>query len=277
VGGFQYPEVVQPVLDQHCVRCHNERQHPRRIDLSGDKTDFFNVSYDVLARMGTMGETRPQQHNARIDSGEEGKSPYTSWIWTINGTERNILQITPKTWGSPASRLAEIIRGGHPDEHGKPRINVPDEDRRRVYLWIDLNVPYYGTSASNHPDRMGSRRMLPPQLDPVLKQVAARRCAECHAAGVPREFYTRILKPENNSFLLAPLAKSAGGTEACGKPVFATKEDPDYRKIVSVFASVQNLLKRRPRADMAGFVMPPCSERDMGQPRSVTESLHPRP
>ena len=259
IRGFLYPEVVQPVWDKYCVECHNERQHPDGVDLAGDKTDFFNVSYDVLARRGTMGETRPQQHNARIDSGEEGQSPFTSWIWTINGTERNIHQITPKTWGSPASRLADIIRNGHPDENGKRRVDVADKDRRRVYLWIDLNVPYYGTSASNHPNRMGSRRMLPPELDVVLADVAARRCAKCHEAGFPRTFYTRMLEPANNGFLLAPLAQSAGGTQACGKAVFQTKDDPDYQKILDVFRPVQELLRERPRADMPGFVLPPCS------------------
>ncbi len=259
VGGFQYPAVVQPVLDRYCIECHNEREQPGGIDLSGDKTDFFSVSYDVLARMGTMGETRPQQHNARLDSGEEGSSPFTSWIWTINGTERNILQTDPKTWGSPASRLAEILRTGHPDEAGKPRIDVPEADRRRVYLWIDLNVPYYGTSASNHPGRMGSRRMLSPELAPVLAAVATRRCASCHESGVPRTFYTRMLKPENNAFLLAPLARDAGGTEACGRAVFPSKDDPDYRRILEVFGPVQDLLEQLPRADMPGFVMPPCS------------------
>ena len=259
VKGFLYPEVVQPVWDAYCVECHNERDQPGGVDLSGDKTDFFNVSYDVLARMGTMGETRPEQHNARIDSGEEGRSPFTSWIWTINGTERNILQIEPKTWGSPASKLAEIIRSGHPDEHGKPRVNLADGDRRRVYLWIDLNVPYYGTSASNHPGRMGSRRMLPPELAPVLAEVASRRCAGCHRSGVPRTFYTRMLKPQNNNFLLAPLAESAGGTQACGRTVFPSKDDPDYRRILEVFRPVRQLLASQPRADLPGFVMPPCA------------------
>ncbi|NQU22577.1 MAG: hypothetical protein HQ567_14965, partial [Candidatus Nealsonbacteria bacterium] len=57
VKGFLYPEVVQPVLDKYCVECHNARSHDGGVDLAGDKTDFFNVSYDVLARMGTMGET----------------------------------------------------------------------------------------------------------------------------------------------------------------------------------------------------------------------------
>ena len=77
-------------------------------------------------------------------------SPYVEWIWTINGAETNILEIAPRRWGSPASKLAEIIRSGHPDKDGKPQVNVPDEDRRRVYLWMDLNIPYYGTSSSNH-------------------------------------------------------------------------------------------------------------------------------
>ena len=261
VKGFLYPEVVQPVLDRHCVECHNEREHPGGVDLTGDKTDFFSVSYDVLARKGTMGERRPEVHNARIDSGEEGRSPYTSWIWTINGTERNIHQIEPRSWGSPASALAELIRSGHPDADGNPRVDLSDEERRRIYLWIDLNVPYYGTSASNHPDRMGSRRMLPPELEPSLAEVAARRCAECHESGIPRTFYTRMLRPENNDFLLAPLARAAGGSEACGQAVFASREDPDYQALLGLFGPLPERLADRPRADLPGFVPPGCVDR----------------
>ena len=259
VKGFSYSEVVQPVLDRHCVKCHNARELPDGVDLSGDKTDFFNVSYDILARKGTMGERFPQRHGVKLDSGEEGRNPYTSWIWTINGAERNVHQITPKQWGSPASKLADLIRTGHPDKDGKTRVALPTEDRRRIYLWIDLNVPYYGTSASNHRDRMGCRHMLPPDLESVLNEVAGRRCVSCHASGVPRKFYTRMLQPEDNNFLLAPLAKASGGTETCGRPVFASKDDPDYVKILAPFRPIQKLLKERPRADMDGFVEPPCT------------------
>jgi len=53
--------------------------------------------------------------------------------------------------------------------------------------------------------------MYPKDLDSVLNEVAARRCAECHKDKVPRIFYTRMLNPENNSFMLAPLSKAAGG------------------------------------------------------------------
>ena len=184
-------------------------------------------------------------------------SPYTEWIWTINGAGHNVLEIEPRRWGSPASKLAEIIRSGHPDKDGKPQVDVADADRRKVYLWIDLNVPYYGTSSSNHKRRLGSRRMFPEQLEPALKEIASRRCVQCHEQGIPRKFYTRMLKPENNSFMLAPLAKESGGTQKCGQAIFESKNDPDYQKLLEVFRPIQELLEQRPRADMPGFAVLP--------------------
>ena len=250
VDGFSYPGVVQPVWDRYCVECHNEREAAGEVDLSGDKTDFFNVSYEILARKGTLGERDFARHGAH--GGLMGESPYTSWISTYNGEEANILQVTPKTWGSPVSKLAEIIIGGHPDEEGKPRLEMDRASRRRAMIWIDLNVPYYHTSVSNHYQRKGCRRMMPDNLDAVLEAVAARRCVSCHAEGVPRKFYTRILQPENNSFLLAPLAKSAGGMEACGRPIFESKDDPDYRAVLATFEPIKALLGENPRMDMTG-------------------------
>jgi hypothetical protein len=93
--------------------------------------------------------------------------------------------------------------------------------------------------------------MLPPELAGVLKDVAARRCASCHQQGIPRTFYTRVLNPEDNNFLLAPLAKAAGGTEACGTAVFASKDDPDYQAILATFEPIKELLEKRPRMDMS--------------------------
>jgi hypothetical protein len=95
--------------------------------------------------------------------------------------------------------------------------------------------------------------MLPLDLDSTLREVAARRCVACHQGDVPRKFYTRVLNPEKNSFLLAPLAADAGGTQKCGQPVFASTQDPDYQRILRTFAPIQALLQRNPRADMPEF------------------------
>ena len=119
------------------------------MDLCGDTTDFFNVSYEVLAR-------------GRKRAGEaEWDSPYVNWIPTYNGMEQNILEVTPKAWGSPRSRLADILLSGHPDTNGAPRLKLEPREIRRVLAWIDLNVPYYGTSETTHPDTRGCRQPLP--------------------------------------------------------------------------------------------------------------------
>jgi len=250
LGGFSYARIVQPVLDAHCVECHNSRTQPGDVDLSGDKTDFFNVSYDVLARTGVIGQWNPEQLS--LGKHPLGQSPYTSWISTYNGSEANILEVTPKAWGSPASSLADLVLAGHPDPEGNIRVSLNAEEQQRIFTWIDLNVPYYGTSESNYYDRKGCRRLYPEKLDTVLSEVATTRCAACHDDGIPRKHFTRILAPEENSFLLAPLAKTAGGTGACGQSIFRSKDDPDYRRIVDTFDEIKQLIDGRPRMDMPG-------------------------
>ena len=239
--GFDYARVVQPVLDAHCVKCHSGPTPPAKVDLCGDATDFFNVSYETLAR-------------GRRRAGEaEWESPYVNWIPTYNGMEQNILEVTPKAWGSPRSRLAEIVLGGHPDTNGAPRVKLEPRETRRLLAWIDLNVPYYGTSETTHPEAIGCRRLYPAELDTVLAEVAKRRCNECHNGGkFPRQFWTRVVNPQMNNFLLAPLAKNAGGSGTCGKAIFASAADPDYQAILRVFEPVLVQLRSCPRTDMPG-------------------------
>jgi hypothetical protein len=257
--GFDYVRVVQPIWDRYCIECHNPQDAPKGIDLTGGYTDYFNVSYEVLAseKQGANG------------------SPYVSWIPTYNGQEQNILKIDPKHWGSFNSPLVELIRSEHHDKEGKKRCEMDDESRRKIYAWIDLNVPYYASSETSHPDALGCRRIYPSTLEAVLNEVASRRCAGCPEKGnvyrrdwthrtqnqfqypqensegtVPRRPWVRITEPELNPFLLAPLAKSSGGTERCGRAVFADKNDPDYRKILETFSSIQESLQQTPRIDM---------------------------
>jgi hypothetical protein len=239
--GFDYTAHVQPVLDAHCVKCHSGPTPPRKVDLCGDKTDFFNVSYEWLAR-------------GRKRSGEaEWDSPYVNWIPTYNGMEQNILEVTPKAWGSPRSLLAELVVNGHPDTNGALRVRLEPHEVRRVLAWIDLNVPYYGTSETAYPEKPGCRQMLPADLDKKLADVAQRRCAECHRdSKVPRLVWTRITNPQMNSFLLAPLAKSAGGSGVCGQVVFRSTDDPDYQALLKTFDAVNAQLRERPRMDMPG-------------------------
>jgi hypothetical protein len=177
---------------------------------------------------------------ARDNQGRKG-SPYISWIPTYNGHEQNILEVSPMAWGSPQSKLAEVVLSGHPDENGQPRIQLDDKSRRRILAWIDLNVPYYGSSETAYPENVGCRRIYPENLDRVLSDVGKRRCGQCHDKGeIPRRVWTRVTEPELNNFLLAPLA------------VFADAADPDYQAILATFETTTAMLKQTPRMDMPG-------------------------
>jgi mono/diheme cytochrome c family protein len=222
--GFSFARVVQPVLDAHCVRCHSEKS---ALDLSGDRTDYFSVAYENLARRGTQAE---HGGDARGGMAAFGKNPYTSWIPTFNGCESNILQIRPKTWGSPVSKLAEVVIAGHPGADGTKRVALSADERLRLLMWIDLNVPFSGTSQSRQPELRGCRRIQPAGLHETLKEVAARR-----RIALPETFFVRLDHPERNPFLAVPLAKGE----------FASADDPDYRRILACFDGVQEALKQR--------------------------------
>jgi hypothetical protein len=223
------------------------------LDLTGDRTDYFNVSYEILARR---------------NQGRTG-SPYVNWIPTYNGHEWNIREVAPRTWGSPVSKLADLILSGHPDGDGKPRIELDEDARTRILTWIDLNVPYYGTADTAHPELPACRQLMPASLRKVMDEVYARRCNECHRTEkvqIPKpwqghkwgEMGIRIENPHLNAFLLAPLPEAAGGTGRCGSPVFASKQDPDYRAVLETFQPIHDLIEQTPRMDMPGAKPAPC-------------------
>jgi hypothetical protein len=237
--GFSFARVVQPVLTKNCVSCHD---HTSDLDLSGDRTDYFNVAYENLARRGTQAE---HGNDARGGMAEFGRNPYTSWIPTYNGCESNILEIEPKTWGSPVSKLADVVINGHPDEKGGKRIDLTEDERLRILMWIDLNVPYYGTSQSRQPALRGCRRILPENLDAVLDEISKRRGFD-----LPRTFFIRLENPQHNPFLSVPLAKGH----------FASTKDPDYQRILDCFKDVPAALEQRIDVDYRKVIGGECGK-----------------
>jgi hypothetical protein len=120
--------------------------------------------------------------------------------------------------------------------------------------------------------------MLPQDLQRVMDDVYARRCQACHESKGVQALLTwrptkwsggrgpwggmgvRVENPQLNDFLLAPLAKSDGGTEQCGDTVFASKQDPDYQAVLNTFEPVTALMQQTPRMDMPGAVSACCAE-----------------
>ena len=88
----------------------------------------------------------------------------------------------PLWTGSHASRLLDYVDTEHCEQ------SIPQEDRRRIYLWIDANVPYYGTYANSRPKSPGRRDLCTDTgtggesawYAQDYRGVYARRCQSCH-------------------------------------------------------------------------------------------------
>ncbi len=110
---FSYMAEVQPVLDKHCVKCHDFKDKAdSKIVLAGDKGFAFNASYAELQSTGFTGS---------IGAGPAGHMP-------------------AKTWGSHTSPLIKLLNAGHYD------VKLDEESMARLCTWIDLNSPYYPTT-----------------------------------------------------------------------------------------------------------------------------------
>ncbi|MBL7043590.1 MAG: SUMF1/EgtB/PvdO family nonheme iron enzyme [Pirellulaceae bacterium] len=110
--GFSFDREVQPMLDRYCVGCHNgDAYHGQKLtDLRQDNTATFSRAYQVL-----------QQYVRRP------------------GPESDYHMFPPAEYHADTSPLVQMLHKGH---YG---VKLPREAYERLYTWIDLNVPYFGT------------------------------------------------------------------------------------------------------------------------------------
>ena len=114
---FSYTRLVQPVLDKHCVRCHDGRTGDLKssLALTGEPAGTFTRSYESLNK-------------------------YVRWYeWGGNTIEAVVTR--PGHSGADESPLLKILVDSTHAEH----VHLPEEDIQRLQIWLDGNVPFYGT------------------------------------------------------------------------------------------------------------------------------------
>ncbi len=224
-GPIDFVRLVQPVLDRHCVRCHSGADPRAGMDLSGDKTRFFNQAYDNLVGRGLV-----------------------NYFWLLNAP---VDVFRPLATGSRVSKLVQHLEKGHND------VKLDAEEGRRLYTWIEANVPYYGTYDHTRPGTPGSRDAWAAPWYGKFAAVWSARCSACHGKE-PAHQWLNLTRPAFSRALNAPLAKAAAGLELCkpkgGKPPasFADKADPAYAALLAAIEEGRAALERRPRMDMPG-------------------------
>ena len=114
---FGFPRLVQPVLDRHCVGCHDGSAGPGKSApaLTGKRQGTFSESYENLRS-------------------------YVRWYEWGNHTIHRIVT-RPGHMGADSSPLTKILN----DATHAREVHLTDEDRRRLHIWLDGNAPFYGT------------------------------------------------------------------------------------------------------------------------------------
>jgi hypothetical protein len=148
MGGrpFGFVEAVQPILDQHCVRCHGGERTEARLDLRGTPHQGFTQSYVSLC--GTPG-TWTSRH---FDPALADQHLVPRFV------QRNQIQVTPAggTYGARGSRLMQLLLDGHED------VRLTPKEIARLATWIDMNAIFYGVY-----DPVGQSRQLAGQRVPM--------------------------------------------------------------------------------------------------------------
>ncbi len=184
-----------------------------------------------------------------------------NYHWLLN--EALVRNFRPLESGSRVSKLAKMIDAGHGD------VNMDDESKRRIYNWIEANVPYYGTYDHTRPGTSGSRDACAAEWFRRFELVYRKRCGDCHGkdfhvnnSGL-HHTWINLTHPEWSRVLHAPLDGSAGGLALCKDRdknkvrLFADTDDPDRRAMLEAITEGSKKLYARPRMDMDGAELVP--------------------
>ncbi len=127
-GPFSYEQVVQPVWNARCVRCHDARdEHGINLAATLD-ADRVPASYRTLISGGWV--------------------HYFDLQW---GQEHHLAE--PLSFGTLKSKLWEVLDAGHYD------VRLSTDEIRRVKCWTDLNCPLWPDYLFR-PDRPGPAEKL---------------------------------------------------------------------------------------------------------------------
>jgi hypothetical protein len=180
-GFVDYPTMIQPILDKHCVSCHGgEKGIKGGIDLTGGWTWAFNISYETLI-----------------------KNTLTGFLNCHNSSEKTAEILDPLAHGSGMAPLTDLVFSGHKG-HVK---NMTQTERELLLAWIDGNCNYYGTW--DYTQFATCNALLKAQQG-LLAEMKKAGCVQCHDKTIGND-WINLQTPERSRILRAPLAKNENG------------------------------------------------------------------
>jgi len=144
----------------------------------------------------------------------------------------------PKDYFAHGGLLAKMLLEDHED------MQLDPESRQRIFDWLDLNAPLYGTYSWNKDEW----RRPNAKGEEVLRAHIRQRFGE-ELAGQPFAALVNVALPSESRILKAPLTLEAGGWGQIEHGGWSSNEEPDYQKMDRL---VRAAIEPPPYRDIAG-------------------------
>ncbi|MBR4102669.1 MAG: hypothetical protein IKK39_01245, partial [Thermoguttaceae bacterium] len=149
---FNFPRLVQPILDRHCVDCHAEKAKAgETFELGrGPEGQYFTTSYFNLrpyVYVAGNGNNNP--------SAPMKEQPTHGGAWNSFAPARTF----PGQFGANRSRLWQVLKEGHYD------VKLSDEEKRALALWMDNNCDFFGAYEMESLDAQRRGEVVVPTLE----------------------------------------------------------------------------------------------------------------
>ena len=153
--GFSFAKEIQPILDRHCTRCHDDRQRPPHgtvvlpASLAGSQTASpartveRSFSLRGAENLDTTAKRRwSDAYLALTDSRPDGRHGafFARSVTLVNWVSPQSAppMLPPYSAGAATSGLMKLLAAGHQGVH------LAQEELEKIACWIDLAVPYCG-------------------------------------------------------------------------------------------------------------------------------------
>ncbi len=137
---WSFMREIQPILNRRCVACHNDHTTDTDMMMEGRYG-----TQSLIGRRPNLANIEPTILAYRDGLNPGGAGAFTRSYHDLNpyvrrpGPESDNHLFNPGEYAANTSLLVQMLKRGH---YG---VELTDEEWRKLYTWIDLNVPFWGT------------------------------------------------------------------------------------------------------------------------------------